>query len=78
MASQDEKKIFTPGPPVLTAWHDDRGYAFGCTHPNCRTWSEIPQSALGKEIACQHCGKPVKLNPFTIQGDWRPIARAWK
>jgi WD40 repeat protein len=74
----------TPAPPVLTAWYFSSwllfwkrtSFAFGCSH--CRTWSEIPKSALGTEIACPHCGKPVRLNPFTIQGDWRPVAKAWK
>jgi len=48
--------------------------AFGC--PLCRTWSEIPASSLGKEIPCPHCGKPVRLNPFTISADWRSVAKA--
>jgi len=65
-----------PIPPVITAWHlPDQLPAFGC--PLCRTWSEIPASALGKEIPCPHCGKPIKLNPFTINADWRPVAKAW-
>ncbi len=50
--------------------------AFGCSH--CRTWVEIQKSVLGTEIPCPNCGKQVKLNPFTIQGDWRPIAKAWQ
>jgi hypothetical protein len=40
--------------------------------------SEVPASALGAVIACPHCGGRVKLNPFTINADWRPIAAAWK
>jgi hypothetical protein len=51
-------------------------YAFGC--PLCHTWSEVPQSALGSEIPCPNCGKPIWLNPFTIEGDWKPIAKAWQ
>ncbi len=50
--------------------------AFGCLH--CRTWSEIPESAMGTELPCPHCGKPAKLNPFVIEADWRPVAAAWK
>ena len=67
----------TPGPPVLTAWHspEQGDQAFGCTH--CRTWSEIPSAALGTELPCPHCGKRVKLNPFTVEADWRPVAAAW-
>ncbi len=72
----------TPGVPILTAWQSvnkDSGlpsYAFGC--PFCRAWSEAPMSVLGTIIACPSCGRPVKLNPFTIDADWRPIARVWK
>ena len=32
---------------------------------------------LGNELPCPNCGKPVKLNAFTINADWRPIAEAW-
>jgi hypothetical protein len=49
--------------------------AFGC--PHCRRWSQIPQSALGSEIPCPRCNKPVRLNPFTIEGDWREVEKAW-
>jgi WD40 repeat protein len=72
----------TPGVPILTAWQSvnkDSGLpsnAFGC--PFCRTWSEAPMSVLGTIIACPSCGRLVKLNPFTIDADWRPIARVWK
>lgn len=66
-----------PGPPICTAWHSraDVNHAFGC--PHCRSWSEVPESALGREVPCPRCGKHVKLNPFTIDADWRPIAEAW-
>ena len=69
---------FEQGPTIVNAWHDPVGgdLVFGC--PQCRIWSEIPQSALGSEIPCPNCGKSVKLNPFTIRGDWRPIAEAWQ
>ena len=50
--------------------------AFGC--PHCRVWSEAPASALGTELPCPNCGKAVKLNPFVIEADWRPVAAAWK
>jgi WD40 repeat protein len=68
----------TPGPPICTAWlssgHDTP--AFGCLH--CRVWSEVPSAALGTELPCPHCGKAVKLNPFVIEADWRPVAAAWR
>ena len=66
-------------PTIVTAWvrrKRDSSIAFGC--PHCRTWSEIPESALGNEIPCPRCGKHLKLNSFTINADWRPIAKAWR
>ncbi len=74
-----------PGSPVITARHLSdyprwqfwrHNFAIGC--PLCRTWSEIPASALGTEISCLHCGKHIKLNPFTINADWRLVAKAWR
>ena len=69
----------TPGAPVITAWHEiptEQEVAFGC--PHCLTWSEVPASALDTELPCPQCGKPVKLNPFVIEADWRPVAAAWR
>jgi NACHT domain- and WD repeat-containing protein len=81
-----------PGPTIVTAWRFSKrsfGWkksvtinrqlgllAFGC--PLCRSWSEIPQSALGSVIPCPNCKKALKFNSFTIQGDWKPVAKAWK
>ncbi len=66
------------GPTILTAWRSlcDDTFAFGC--PHCRVWSEIPESALGTELPCPHCDEPVRLNPFTIDADWRPVAATWR
>jgi len=65
------------GPPILSPWHspEDNTHAYGCTL--CRKWSEVPESALGSELDCPKCGETVKLNPFTINADWRPIAKGW-
>ena len=74
------------GPVIVTAWQLDlrrfipwkrrhTGWHFGC--PLCRVWSEVPASALGAAIPCTHCGASLKLNPFTVDADWRPIAAAW-
>jgi hypothetical protein len=65
-------------PLIITAWVSpvDQSHAVGC--PLCRVWSEIPASALGSEIACPHCEGPLKVNPFTINSDWRPVAEAWR
>jgi hypothetical protein len=65
-----------PGPPHVTAWRWQDTPALPC--PHCRRWSEIPESALDTELPCPKCGAPLKLNPFAIQADWRPVARAWQ
>ncbi len=39
---------------------------------------QLRQAALGTEVACPHCGKAVRLNPFVIEADWRPVAAAWR
>lgn len=76
---------FRIGPPLLTAWghldklafwRKDRRTSFGC--PFCRNWSQVPDSALGTDLSCPNCGKHVRLNPFTIDAGWRPVADAWK
>ncbi|MBM3500950.1 MAG: NACHT domain-containing protein, partial [Armatimonadetes bacterium] len=66
------------GPPILTAWRAAEGelVAFGCVH--CREWQKVAEEALGTELACPACGEKVKLNPFVIEADWRPVAEAWK
>ena len=74
---------FSFGPVLVTPWRHKphrwipwRRVHFGC--PLCRVWSEVAASALGAVTACPHCGESVKLNPFTINADWRPIAASWK
>ena len=64
--------------PILTAWHfsNDSTYAIGCSY--CRSWSVISESSIGHEINCLSCGKKLKINPFTIDGDWRAIENAGK
>jgi WD40 repeat protein len=65
------------GPPVATAWRasQDEGFAIGC--PFCRRWFYVSAGALGATMPCV-CGEQLKLNEFTIDADWRPIARAWR
>jgi len=70
------------GSVVVTAWEYNphrwiawKRLHFGC--PLCRVWSEVPKSALGTEISCPHCAGRIRLNPFTIKADWRPIAEMW-
>ena len=61
------------GPVILTAWRapDDDGCALLC--PLCRTWSPLPESALGTDLPCPNCGASLKLNPFAINADWRAV-----
>jgi WD40 repeat protein len=75
---------FSFGPVLVTAWQHnphpldslEARLHFGCLL--CRVWSEVAASALGAVTACPHCGESIKLNPFTINADWRPVAAAWK
>lgn len=72
------------GPIIATAWcftagssfRKQESLAFVC--PNCRIWSKITRAKLGNEISCPRCGKVLKLNSFTIDGDWTLIAKARK
>jgi hypothetical protein len=76
------------GPPWVTAWHRPKPslwgrflaqhppMAVGC--PCCRTWSAVQRSSLGHPLTCPHCGHALHLNPFVIEADWRPVAKAWK
>ena len=41
-------------------------------------WSAVGDSDLGRTIPCARCGRSLKLNPFTIDADWHPIAKAWR
>jgi WD40 repeat protein len=64
--------------PLVTAFRAEEvspALAFGC--PFCRTWSGISEAELGTGISCPKCRKAVRLNPFSIDGDWRGIARCW-
>jgi hypothetical protein len=44
----------------------------------CATWFPTQSSSLGGQVACQACGTTLVLNPLVIEGDWRPIAKAWQ
>ena len=70
------------GPVIVTPWRFNRrgwirrrSMSVGCAQ--CRVWSEVPSSALGGTIRCPHCGARLKVNPFTIDADWRPVAAGW-
>ncbi len=72
-----------PGAIITTAWHlagkfpfrKPASLAFGCH--GCGAWTEVSKSQLGQETSCPQCSLSVKLNPFTISGDWHPIADTW-
>ncbi|KPJ64556.1 hypothetical protein AMJ44_12620 [candidate division WOR-1 bacterium DG_54_3] len=77
------------GPAIATAWqqperrgvqfwkHSDKKLlSFGC--PFCRKWPEVLETAVGGELPCPNCGEMIKLNPFTINANWRPISKAWR
>ncbi|MEK6409090.1 MAG: hypothetical protein AABN34_19375 [Acidobacteriota bacterium] len=44
-------------------------HALNC--PACGKWSDVLASAIDSELSCAGCGTRVKLNPFTIEMDWR-------
>ena len=77
----------TPGSVFVSAWqpssprwrfwqHEESRPHFAC--PSCHLWKKVADSAPGTNFACPACGMSLKLNPFTINADWRPIAAAWR
>ena len=68
---------FQIGPPIITAWLSqvDNRSAFLC--PLCSIWSEISSPDIGKETECPNCKKIVILNKFTINADWKKVAKSW-
>lgn len=75
------------GPPVVSAYRrkrrgrrtseeaaPDRAFdcAFNC--PACAKWIEFSSSTLGSNTSCAGCGIELRINPFTIDVDWRAIA----
>jgi WD40 repeat protein len=73
----------TCGPPVATAWRslrpgrDDpaKGARFRC--PLCGVWFVARTEELGIEITAGCCGRQVRLNAFTVGGEWDLVA-TWK
>jgi WD40 repeat protein len=61
-------------PSILTAWRLP-SLSFGCLC--CRVWSPASEANLGRIVSCPSCGRQAKLNSFTIDADWRPVAKAW-
>jgi hypothetical protein len=77
------------GPAITTAWQQRECYglkfwkhfvkellSFGC--PICRKWPKVSETAVGCELPCPNCGEMIKLNPFIINANWRPISKAWR
>jgi hypothetical protein len=66
------------GPIIVTTWvsPEDDSHAIGC--PLCREWSEISPEQLDQVIDCPKCEGALKVNPFTLNADWRPVAAAWR
>lgn len=71
------------GCPICRKWSEVEGEALEeeLNRPpeTVRTvWQSLAGEALGGDLNCPHCGRRLKLNPFTINADWRPIAAAWR
>lgn len=66
-------------PILVTGWRRttlfrrQAGVHIGC--PICRAWFEASPTA--NELACPRCAAGLRLNAFTIDADWRPLAQAW-
>jgi WD40 repeat protein len=78
---------FAVGPTPVTGWRREwRRWAvwrqaektvhFGC--PFCGAVSEAPASVLGTELLCPDCNQRLKLNPSTIDADWRHVTQTWR
>ena len=81
-------------PPFVTAWEFPLDQEPSKKHPggsprknSPRFLPSVAASAApvvdspirpGQPTSCPDCAKPIKLNPFTINADWHPIAEAWK
>lgn len=65
-----------PKPRSFFARKQNANPAIGCLL--CREWSELSAPGLGTEIECASCGSRLRVNPFTIDADWRPVAKAWR
>jgi WD40 repeat protein len=59
----------------LLPWARKQSLAFGC--PSCREWASTSQEQLAHVQSCPACGLKLKLNPFTLNSDWKPLKRAW-
>lgn len=75
----------TKGPSIVTArrapsapagHRAQENFHIGC--PTCLEWSEVSADLLGKSLGCPSCNASLLINEFTILGDWRRIADAWR
>ncbi|MEW6386989.1 MAG: AAA family ATPase [Thermodesulfobacteriota bacterium] len=65
-----------PKPPWWRVWPRKQETPLGLCCPRCRQWSQVPEAALGREFPCPQCSQTIKLNPFALEADWRPLAQA--
>lgn len=79
---------FVLGLPLVTPWRRPPARwlsrvpgvraAHAACCPSCRVWFKVPRFALGTERVCPCCAAHVKLSSSTVNGDWRPVAAAWR
>ncbi|MCX5800577.1 MAG: DUF4062 domain-containing protein [Candidatus Eisenbacteria bacterium] len=65
-------------PLIATGWRSTVNSRHVMRCPHCRTWSAISESYLGATLRCPVCHRLIRLNRFTISGNYRPIQAAWR
>jgi hypothetical protein len=63
------------GPLVVTAAVHDHEMRVRC--PTCQHRFPVEEEQRGSEMSYPDCGRALRLHLFTIEGDWRPISKAW-
>ena len=67
------------GSPVETVWRaPDGALAVRCLHCESYPFHIISGDALGQEWTCPISGRMLRLNSFTINADWHPVAKVWR
>jgi WD40 repeat protein len=76
------------GPFVVTAWNKPTksrlfwkhgpisDLAYDC--PRCHSWNGVYPESLGMDMSCPRCKTSIRLNPFTMTGNWQSINGASK
>lgn len=66
------------GPQITTVWVSPRDEVQAASCPSCHRWLDASVAEADRLLTCDKCGQRLMLNPFTVNCDWRPIAKAWR